>query len=188
MIGHQPRTSFGLIAASLTASLIFAQAAGQATAPAPKTTSTQPSTTPSDQAQAAWKELFAKDDPPAATGQLDAVLKALGADVTKLKDMIASDGAYPAVEPGWLTRNLSIKDGATDYAVEFYVRVPRGYTPQKSWPTLLAAHGQDSNGKQMGQMATWLLGADVEKYIIVSPTMPGEKVFNGKSYQEQAYL
>jgi predicted esterase len=188
MIRHWRRTSFGLVAALLTAWLVALHVDGQTTAPAPAGGATEPASKPSNQALAAWKELFAKDDPAAATEQLDAVLKALGPDVTKLKDMIASDGAYPAQEPGWLIRKLSVKDGATDYPVDFYVRVPRGYSPQTCWPTLLVAHGQDSDGKQMGRMASWLLGTDVDKYIIVSPTMPGDKVFNGKSYQEQAHL
>ncbi|KKK55577.1 hypothetical protein LCGC14_3073150, partial [marine sediment metagenome] len=53
---------------------------------------------------------------------------------------------------------------------------------------MLAAHGQNGNGRLMGVMMQRMLGASVDEYVIVAPSMPGPRRYYGKAYQEQAYL
>jgi len=150
--------------------------------------------------QKALRDLFAQDDPPGAEVQRQAVLDACGGDVEKLRQAIAADTAYEAMKPGWKSYKTTVKKGAGDKAedvsIQYVVRVPRGYTPEKSWPLLIAAHGQTGHGRQMGAWMEGLLGADREKYIIVAPTIPDPhnpgagkpRTYNGKSYQEQTFL
>ncbi|HUT59816.1 MAG TPA: hypothetical protein VNA25_18370 [Phycisphaerae bacterium] len=142
----------------------------------------------SQDARKAWDELFAQPVPAEANAHIRAVLDACGSDAAKLKALIAADTTYETFKAGWMRRTTKVADGNTQYEVEFIVRVPRGYTLKRPWPVLLACHGQGGSGQAIGQMMEGLLGAELEKYVIVAPTMPGPAVFNGKSYQEQSYL
>jgi len=136
----------------------------------------------------ALQELFKQENPPSATRQLQAVLSACDNDPVKLKALIASDTAYEAFEPGWLRRVVEVHDGEKKYDTEFHVRVPKGYTPTRSYPVLLVAHGQGGDGKSFAQFIANLLGEDVDKHILLAPPMPGPNVYSGRAYQEQAYL
>jgi len=136
----------------------------------------------------AWKELFKQNYPAAATAQIDAVLAACGHRADAIRKLIESDVTYDPYKPGWLRCATEVVDGEKTYPVEFFVRVPHAYTAKKSWPLLLAAHGQGGSGQHFGRSIEQLLGGELEKYVIVSPTMPGPKGFNGRQYQEQAYL
>jgi len=141
---------------------------------------TQPS------ADALWRRAFAETTAPARRQVLKALLAACANDAAGR--LIAADRAYEAFPPGWLRRTVEVADGATRYRVQFVVRVPRGYVPRRSWPLLLAAHGQGGTGRHVAEMMAHLLGAGRDRYVIVAPTMPGPKHFNGRAYQEQTYL
>jgi len=119
---------------------------------------------------------------------LDATLDAIGGAPDDVRRIIANDDAYEPIRPGLLERRVQVADGARKYDVSFTVVVPRGYRRDKSWPVLLAAHGQYGSGRSFVRTARRLLGAGADKYIIVGATMPGPKEYNGRSYQEQAYL
>ena len=136
----------------------------------------------------AWRELFAQSDPSRAEKQIRAVLAACDGNIAALRRAIASDTAYKAYKPGWHKFGGKLTDGKTPYDLDFFVRVPKGYTPNRPWPLLLAAHGQHSDGKTIGRLMALLLGRDRERYVIVAPTMPGPKHYNARLYQEQAYL
>jgi len=138
--------------------------------------------------QEAWKELFKQPAPPKAAKQISAVLAACGGNVETLKRLIASDTAYRQCKAGWHRQTTKVADGQKSYDVEFFIRIPRGYKAAESRPLLLAAHGQGGSGKHIGAIMQMLLGRDLEKYIILAPTMPGPKHYNGRQYQEQAYL
>ncbi len=150
-------------------------------------------------APAAWKRLAGLDDQAARDKLLAATLKAVGGEPDDVRRLIAGDDAYEPLRPGPIQRRVQVTDAADapdapdapdkkKYDVSFTVVVPRGYRPDRPWPVLLAAHGQGGNGRSFVRTAGRLLGADADKYIIVCPTMPGPKEYNGKSYQEQAYL
>jgi len=141
-----------------------------------------------DVASKAWEALLAQPDPAAAETHIRAVLEACDNDPARLKALIAADTAYPERKPGWLRQSVEVRDKAKRYQVEFLVRIPAGYTPKRSWPLLLAAHGQGGNARSVGVWMPRLLGRDREKYVLVCPTMPGPKHYSGKAYQEQAYL
>ncbi len=136
------------------------------------------------------RELFAQDDPPAATKQIDALLDACDSDPQKVRALIASDTAYQAFKPGLLKRKTSVFDDRDKktYPMDFLVRVPKGYDPGKAWPVLVVAHGTKGNGQGMLKAFVGLLGRDVEKYIIVAPTLPGIRKYSGRPYQEQTFL
>jgi pimeloyl-ACP methyl ester carboxylesterase len=139
-------------------------------------------------ARRAWAELFARDDSGAAKAQVQAVLAACGDDPNIVRAMISADTTYEAFSPGWHRRSVAVTDGAKAHNVEFALYVPRTYRPGRPHPVLVAAHGQHGNGSGVGRMMRRLLGRDAERYLIVAPTMPGPRVYNGKAYQEQAYL
>lgn len=124
----------------------------------------------------------------AVRAKIDAVLSAVGNDLSKLREMIASDDAYATFQPGWQRRTLPLTDGATKYDMEYFVRIPKDYTPKKSWPLVISAHGQSDNGRDSGAMAQLILREKADNYIIVAPSVPGEKNFNGRAYQAQAHL
>jgi len=140
-------------------------------------------------AAAAWRELLARPDPPAAKEHLDAVLAACGRDVGALRRLIASDAAYAPIEAGWHSRSVQIRgaDGKRE-DVRFAIRVPRSYRPDRAHAVLVAAHGQHGSGRQMAAMIARLLGGEAERYILVAPTLPGPRHYSGKAYQERAYL
>jgi len=138
--------------------------------------------------QKAWEDLFAQPNPAAAKTQITAVLAACDNDVETLRRQIASDTAYAAQKPGWRRLGAKVVDGGKTYDMEFFVRVPKGYTAERSYPLLVAAHGQKGNGRHIGRMMELLLGAEREKYVIVAPTMPGPDRISTRAYQEQTYL
>jgi pimeloyl-ACP methyl ester carboxylesterase len=136
----------------------------------------------------AFRALFNKEDPPNSKDEIDRVLAACDNDAGKLKTAIAADDEYDEFKPLWLNQTTTFVDTGKTWQVNFVVRVPRGYTPRKSWPVLLAAHGQGGTGEHVGKMMENLLKPEVDKYIILAPTMPGPKAYSGQPYQEQAYL
>jgi hypothetical protein len=143
---------------------------------------------PADGLPGAFRSLLAEDDPCAVRRKLGALCALCGGDVKKVKALIASDTAYEALRPGWRRHALRVTDGNTPYDVEFFVRVPAGYTPERSWPLLLAAHGQHGSGRGIGRTMQHVLGAQRDRYILLAPTMPGPAHYNARPYQEQAYL
>jgi pimeloyl-ACP methyl ester carboxylesterase len=138
----------------------------------------------------AWGQLFAQPAPGKAAAQMEAVLKACDNDPGRLQALAASDKAYEAFKAGWQRRTLPAPAGDQDHECEFFLRVPADYAAEgsKSWPLLLLAHGQKSNGAEFGKIMEKLLGEAAEGYVIVSPTMPGEAIYNGRAYQEQSWL
>ena len=138
--------------------------------------------------QKAWEDLFAQPNPAAAKTQINAVLAACDNDAETLRRQIASDTAYAAYQPGWRRMGAKVVDGETTHEMEFFVRVPKGYTAKRSYPLLVAAHGQRGNGRHIGRIMELLLGAEREKYVIVAPTMPGPDLISSRPYQEQTYL
>ena len=143
---------------------------------------------PAPDANAAWRELFAQPAPADANRQLNAVLAACGNDVGRLKALIAADTAYEAFQPGWHRRRTDVQDGNTRYDVPYLVRVPWGYDANRSWPLILACHGQGGRGGDIGWVMQEMLEGEANRYVIVTPTMPGPAVYNGRPYQEQAYV
>ncbi len=140
------------------------------------------------EAQRAWRELFARSDPPKATKHINAVLSAIGDDVGKLRSLISADVAYKQFSAGWGEHHLSAASGGRRFDVMFSVRVPGPYTTEKPWPLILAVHGADGDGQTIGDLVESLLGETVEQYVIVAPTVGGMRNFAGKDYQVQAFL
>ena len=140
-------------------------------------------------AEKAWRELFAQPGPAAAEKQIGAVLAACENDVTALRRLIAADAAYEAFEPGWKRAALRVGKGPDARDVAFFLRVPRGYDRRKSYPLLLGAHWKDGTGDAIGRSMEVLLGAAVEQYVLVAPTMPDpQNGFAATEMQVQAYL
>ncbi len=141
-----------------------------------------------NEVERAWRELFAQPTSAPATEKINAVLTACDNDAEKVKSLITSDSTYPVFKPGWFQRTTKVVDKKTEYKVDFFVRIPSGYTPTKSWPLIMVAHGTGGNGKRFGRGMELRMGAAGKEYVIVAPTLPGPKVFNARSYQEQTYL
>lgn len=142
-----------------------------------------------DPTRAAWRALMTGEPPPAADDKrLDAVLDACDGEVSRVKALIAADAVYEPLKPGRHARKLKFTDAGKTWTVDLTVRLPRGYTPASSWPVVLAAHGQYGSGATITRMMELLLARDVEKYVIVAPTLPGPKHFNGRAYQQRTYL
>jgi len=138
----------------------------------------------------AWRQLAHLDDQAARDRLLPATLDVVGRQPEDVRKFIAGDDAYEPFRPGRIERQVRITDAADkkQYHVSFTVLVPGQYRPDRPWPAVLAAHGQYGDGQGFARTAGRLLGADADKYIIVAPTMPGPRAYNGRSYQEQAYL
>lgn len=136
---------------------------------------------------ALFRDLFAQ--PAAEAGpQIRAILAACGNDANTLRRWIAADRGYKPYRPGWQEFSSRTRHGEKVYDFDFHVRIPRGYDPERSWPLLLAGHGQGGTGRGAGRMMEGLLGQDVEKVIIVAPTMPGPRLISTKPYQEDVFL
>ncbi len=134
----------------------------------------------------AWRALMASSRP--APGQVEAVLTGCGGRLEAVRALIAADAAYPPLRAGWLRRGLAVADGAETYDVAFDVRLPAGYTPERSWPVILAVHGQASTGRDVAELMAQLLGRRIDEYVLLAPTMPGPDHYSGRAYQEQSYL
>jgi len=119
---------------------------------------------------------------------MDAVLAACDGDVGKLKAQIRSDAAWPQVRPGTHAESLRFEADGKTYDVKFFVRVPPGYTPAKCWPVLVLAHGKGGRGDRMLRSFQTLLGRQIDRYVVVSPTMPGPPGWKAGHYQQLAYL
>jgi predicted esterase len=55
---------------------------------------------------------------------------------------------------------------------EYYLYVPRGYTPTRSWPLLVFVHGSGGNGSDF--FGVWKQYADLKGYILLCPTFTGD--------------
>ena len=137
---------------------------------------------------AALEALFAAPDPAADRGLMQAVLKSVDGDAAKLKAAFLADAAYPKFQPGWQSLHVKASDGKKSADVEFLVRVPGEYSPEKSWPLVLAAHGQKGKAQDMKGDMERLLGKDVDKYVIVAAQMPPAMEYAGQPLQEQVDL
>jgi len=136
----------------------------------------------------AWAALFARENPAASRAEIDAVLRACGDDPEKLKALIDADSAYRAFRPGWIEGQGAVGTGEEQTEMKFFVRVPRGYDPRRSYPLLLAAHGRGGNGKRIGAAMLQLLDGEAEDYVIVAPNLPGDGRFSARAYQLEAFL
>lgn len=136
-----------------------------------------------------WRAMMLEDDPARRERLIPAVLKTVESPEAARR-LIKADAAFDATNPGRFERMIAFTDPVDrkSYKVRFLVVSPPGYSPDKPWPMLLAAHGQHGDGRSFAHTALRLLGRDADKYIVVAPTMPGAREFSGKSYQEQAYL
>ncbi len=132
--------------------------------------------------------LLAQDDPAGSMKHIAAVVEACSDDISKVRQLIASDVDYDRFKLGWHWRSEKVSEGKTIHDVKFLVRIPKGYTPEKTWPLLVAAHGQFGSAKSVAGLMEYLRGADREKYLVVAPSMPGPQIYNAKAYQEQVYL
>jgi len=138
----------------------------------------------------AWRAMILEDDPARRARLIPAVVEAVGNSPDAARRLIEADNAFDTIRPGRFERTLTFTDPVDHktYKVTFLVVVPPGYVGGKRWPVLLAAHGQHGDGRGFARTAGRLLGGEAGRYIIVAPTMPGAAEYNGKSYQEQAYL
>ena len=145
----------------------------------------------------ALRELFAQGDPTKAEAQQQAVLEAVGGDADKLIAALKADTAYAPAKPGLHAFKTTVdKDGRPE-PITYYVFLPHGYTPEKSWPTVLAGHGQTGDGQWAVQNTRGLLGnQEAGKYVVVAPTLsdphlPGQgkpRTYSARPYQEQTFL
>lgn len=136
----------------------------------------------------AWKPLFAQEAAASAV-QVAAVVAQAGNNPKIIKDRILADTDYDPMDGGWRTESLPVYDGSTKYTVTFYIRVPKGYTPKKSWPLVLIGHGQHGEGRSMGAIIERFMGASADRYVLVSPTFPaGHAGITARPYQEDTYL
>lgn len=55
---------------------------------------------------------------------------------------------------------------------EYYLYVPRGYTPARSWPLFVFIHGSGGNGADF--FGVWKQYADSNGYILLCPTFTGD--------------
>lgn len=142
-----------------------------------------------EDARRPWRALFSRADPSSSTRQIRAVLKACGYDAARLKALMQADDAYEAFTSGWHRKTLDISEDKTRRTTELAFRVPKGYAPKRSYPLLLAAHGQGGSGEQIGKSMALLLGPAVERYLIVAPTLPDKhRGFVASPVQVQAHL
>lgn len=51
-----------------------------------------------------------------------------------------------------------------------YVRLPRGYNPERPWPLIVAYHGGGGDGPPMIGQVERMLGGEVEKYVVAAPS------------------
>lgn len=147
-----------------------------------------PAEEPSPAARRAWEQLFARPDDEPDAAKIRAVLEAIERDPARLRRLIASDTTYPKLQSGWQKRNLQVRGEQKAWDVEYWLRIPPGYDPGRSWPLLIAAHGMGGNGRQIGRIYQALLGDQADAWVLLAPTMPGPKGYNARIYQEQAYL
>lgn len=89
----------------------------------------------------------------------------LNVSVNKVKEWVAASGNYLPQEPG-LHRKLA---PVGERKGEYFVYVPPSYTPDKSWPVILALHGVGSIGYE--QIMAWLkFSTHNDEFILVGPT------------------
>ncbi len=147
-----------------------------------------PAEGPSPAARRAWKQLFARPDDEPDAAKIQAVLEAIDRDPARLGQLIESDTTYPRLQAGWQKRTCQVRGEQKAWDVEYWLRIPAGYDPSRSWPLLIAAHGMGGTGRQIGRIYQALLGDQADRWVLLAPTMPGPKGYNARIYQEQAYL
>jgi predicted esterase len=104
-----------------------------------------------------------------------------GADPVPHDPSFGSGGVYP----GSQTRTLHIA-GLGSGTQNYYVYVPANYTPQRSWPLLLALHGVAPYGGAEGYAMTtrnnWIAAANAGGLIVAAPVADDVIYQNGSPY------
>ncbi|CAG0937402.1 hypothetical protein TFLX_06331 [Thermoflexales bacterium] len=89
---------------------------------------------------------------------------------------------------GWLaacsSRSYTLAPNPTPYVrdvpTEYYLYLPRDYTPDRAWPAFVGIHGFGGDGTDCLEM--WQASADDEGFILVCPSLADE---SGGWYQDQ---
>jgi pimeloyl-ACP methyl ester carboxylesterase len=82
-------------------------------------------------------------------------------------EQLAGLDLWPAVPSGRRDLAVPVGHGQTRSVL---LRVPRGYSPERSWPFLYLLHPGGSSGVAFLSYAEQLLGPKIEEYIVAAPT------------------
>lgn len=105
---------------------------------------------------------------PAQRSRLVATIEAHPAfDRSRLSDWLHRLDLHPELKPGRTTFKLDVGFGQRRQVT---LRIPRGYTPRRTWPLIYALHPSGGNGRSYLREVERLLGERREEFIIAAPT------------------
>lgn len=117
----------------------------------------------------AIRSFFREADPDGerTTAAARAVAALPGYRPERLPGMLHGAGLFRPLRAG--VQEVIVRVGY-DRARRVYVRVPKGYTPARPWPLVVAYHGSGGDGPPMIARVERLLGAEAGRYVIAAPS------------------
>ena len=88
-------------------------------------------------------------------------------DPSKVSDWLHAAGLHHQFKSGFKTIDVAL-DNREQRKVS--VRVPKGYSPEKRWPLILAYHYTGGTGEDMLRLVSRSLAERVDEYVIAAPT------------------
>ncbi|OQZ00984.1 MAG: hypothetical protein B6D35_04505 [Candidatus Brocadia sp. UTAMX2] len=108
---------------------------------------------------------YLKSDTEAERETILKKLNALPATFDEVKEWLKLSDEYPSQQPG-LHREFA---PVGERKGEYFISVPSSYTPDRSWPMIIALHGVGGNGYEMAMK--WLKSTThYNEFIIAAPT------------------
>ena len=137
----------------------------------------------------ALANLLAMKAPSNKCPEFEAVLKAAGNDASKMIKAIKRDKSFPTREPGTANYNVSFAINKKKYSAKTTIIIPKEYSPEKSWPLLIALPPMGKDAKVFVKAFTGLLGSAADEYVILSMSMAGtDSQYSAMPYQEESLL
>jgi predicted esterase len=88
-------------------------------------------------------------------------------DPASVSDWLHQAGLHRRIESGVQTITVTLEDGEKRAAS---IRIPRGYTPEKRWPLILAYHHTGGTGEDIIQIVARSLDKLSDQYVVAAST------------------
>jgi predicted esterase len=93
-------------------------------------------------------------------------------DPKKVSGWLHAAGVHRPLAPGYADIQVPVDRVRLDHDTHrpVHLRIPKGYTPDRPWPVIIAYHPSGGFGSVMVGMLETFLGPDVEQFVIAAPT------------------
>lgn len=127
----------------------------------------RPATESERQIVVSLKRFFESADATERQGIVRRILADKAYDPSRVSDLLHSCALHKPLQPGLQRMDVALENDANRAVT---VRIPRGYTPERRWPLILAYHYTGGSGEDIINILTPFLGDRVDDFVIAAST------------------